>query len=72
MNLYKYIKQNVELKEIATLPKDKYEIAITRSILKKLSNLFYRDYTFFLNKENLLDRKDIYIIKFDITYIEDF
>ena len=72
MNLYKYIKQNVELKEIATLPKDKYEIAITRSILKKLSNLFYRDYTFFLNKENLLDRKDIYNKKFDITYIEDF
>lgn len=72
MNLYKYVKQNVRLKEIAKLPKDKYEIAITRSILKNLSNLFYRDYTFFLNKENLIDRKDIYNKKVDIANIKDF
>lgn len=72
MNLYKYIKQNVKLKEIEELPKDRYEIAITRSTLKILSNLFYRDYTFFLNKENLIDRKDIYNKKVDITNIEDF
>lgn len=72
MNLYKYIKQKIKLKEIEKLPKDKYEIAIVRSTLKNLSNLFYRDYTFFLNKENLIDRKDIYNKKVDITNIEDF
>ena len=55
MNLYKYIEQKIQLKEIEKLPKDRYEIAIVRSTLKNLSNLFYRDYTFFLNKENLID-----------------
>lgn len=72
MNLYKYIKQKIQLKEIEKLPKDRYEIAIVRSTLKNLSNLFYRDYTFFLNKENLIDRKDIYNKKVDITDIKDF
>ena len=72
MNLYKYIKQIIQLKEIEKLSKDRYEIAIVRSTLKNLSNLFYRDYTFFLNKENLIDRKDIYNKKVDITDIKDF
>lgn len=72
MNLYKYVKQNINLEVIEKLNEDKYELAITRNVLKKLSDIFYRDYTFFLNKENLVDRKDIYNKKIDIKNIEEF
>lgn len=72
MDLYKYIKHNIKLEEIRKLPRDKFEIAITRNTLKGLSSIFYRDYTFFLSKENLIDRKGIYNKKVDIANIKDF
>ena len=72
MNLYRYIKQNIKLEEIEKLNEDKFELAITRNVLKKLSNIFYRDYTFFLNKENLVDRKGIYNKMIDIKDVKEF
>jgi len=72
VNLYKYVKQTINLEVIEKLNEDKYELAITRNVLKKLSDIFYRDYTFFLNKENLVDRTDIYNKKIDIKNIEEF
>lgn len=72
MNLYKYVKQNINLEVIEELNEDKYELAIIRNVLKKLSDIFYRDYIFFLNKENLIYRRYIYNKKVDIKNIEEF
>jgi len=72
MNLYRYIDEKVNIENISQLDKDKHEIAIVRMVLKELSNIFYRDYTFFLNKENLIDRGKIYNKRFDLSNINDF
>ena len=72
MDLYKYIKENIDIEKTYKLSDDKYELAIVRMILKELSKFFYRDYIFFLNKENLQDRKAIYDKEFDLSNIEDF
>lgn len=72
MDLYRYIKQSIEMKDISEFKEDKYELAIVRAVLKKLSDIFYRDYTFFLNKENLVDRMDIYNKRFDLKNIDEF
>lgn len=72
MNLYKYIEEKVNIKNFSQFEKDKQEIAIVRKVLKELANIFYRDYTFFLNKENLIDRGSIYNKKVDLNNINDF
>jgi len=72
MNLYEYVNENVDIKEISQLEKSKHEIAIVRKVLKELANIFYRDYTFFFNKENLTDRGRIYNKKFDLSNMNDF
>lgn len=72
MNLYNYIKENVKLENVSELKGDKKELALVRMVMKKLSNLFYRDYTFFLYKENLKERKSLYDKKFNLENVEDF
>lgn len=72
MNLYNYIKKNVKLENVSELKGDKKELALVRMVMKKLSNLFYRDYTFFLYKENLKERKSLYDKKFNLENVEDF
>lgn len=71
MNLYKHIKEKINLDRISDLEDDKYELAIVRMVLKELSKIFYRDYTFFLNKENLDDREAIYNKEYNLSDFQD-
>ena len=71
MNLDKYIEQNVKIENIDEFKDDKYELAIIRLVLKETAHIFYRDYTFFLDKENLKARNGIYNKKFDIKKIDE-
>lgn len=71
MNLYRYIEKKVNIEKISQLEENK-EIAIVRKVLKELSNIVHRDYTFFLNKENLIDRGSIYNKEVDLNNINDF
>jgi len=72
MNLYKYINEKVNRKNVYSLEKSKQEIAIVRLVLKELAGISYRDYTFFLNKENLIDRGNIYNKKLDLDNVHKF
>lgn len=72
MNLYKYINEKIDLDIISDFKDEIYELAIVRMLLKELSKLFYRDYTFFLNKENLDDREAIYNKGYDLHDFQDF
>ncbi len=72
MNLYEYLKEKINIDQIENFSGDKYELAIVRYVMKEASKLFYRDNTFFLNKENLKDRKDIYEQEFNLEDIQNF
>ena len=51
---------------------DMSELALIRYVMKEASKIFYRDYTFFLNKENIDDRDTIYNKKIDLSDVKDF
>lgn len=51
---------------------DMYELALVRYVMKEAASLFYRDYTFFLNKENIKARDSIYNRDIDLTDVNDF
>lgn len=72
MNLCDYLTKSINDEKFHDFSGDFYDLAIVRSVMKELSKLFYRDYTFFFNKENLKDRSDLYNKKFDITDIRSF
>lgn len=72
MNLYDYFKKNVQLDKVKDFSDDMYEIALVRYVMKEASKIFYRDYTFFLNKENILARDKIYNKKENLSDIQDF
>lgn len=72
MNLYNFFKDNIELDRIKDFCGDMYELALVRYVMKEASKFFYRDYTFFLNKENIKDRDDLYNKKIDISDEKDF
>lgn len=60
MNLYDYFKENIHMDKIKEFNGDMSELALIRYVMKEASKIFYRDYTFFLNKENIDDRDIIY------------
>ena len=72
MNLYDYFKENIHMDRIKDFNGDKYELAIVRYVMREASRIFYRDYTFFLNKENINDRDSIYNKKIDLSDVKDF
>ena len=55
MNLYDYFIENIHIDKIKEFDGDMHELALVRYVMKKASKIFYRDYTFFLNKENIDD-----------------
>ena len=72
MNLYDYFKENIHMDKIKEFNGDMYELALVRYVMKEASKFFYRDYTFFLNKENIDDRDTIYNKIIDLNDIRDF
>lgn len=72
MNLFDYFKDNVNIDKIKNIDEDIRELAIVRYVMKEASKMFYRDYTFFLDKENIKDRESIYNKEIDLTNIQDF
>lgn len=72
MNLYDYFKENIQMNRIKDFNGDTYELALVRYVMKEASKLFYRNYTFFLNKENINDRDAIYNKEIDLSNIQDF
>ncbi len=72
MNLFEFCKENIHMDKIENFKGDTRELAIIRYVMKEVSKIFYRDYTFFLNKENVNDRDYIYNKKNDLTNIENF
>lgn len=72
MNLFEFCKENIHMDKIENFKGDTRELAIIRYVMKEVSKIFYRDYTFFLNKENVNDRDYIYNKKIDLTNIENF
>lgn len=72
MNLYDYFKENIHMDKIKEFNGDMHELALVRYVMKEASKFFYRDYTFFLNKENIDDRDTIYNKIIDLNDIRDF
>ena len=72
MNLYDYFIENIHIDKIKEFDGDMHELALVRYVMKKASKIFYRDYTFFLNKENIDDRDTIYNKIIDLNDIRDF
>ena len=72
MNLFELCKKNIHMDKIKNFSGDLYEMAIVRYVMKEVSKIFYRDYTFFLDKENVNARNDIYNREFDLNNIQDF
>lgn len=72
MNLYDYFKENIQMNRIKDFNGDTYELALVRYVMREASKLFYRNYTFFLNKENINDRNTIYNKEIDLSNIQDF
>lgn len=72
MNLYDYFKENIQMNRIKDFKGDTYELALVRYVMREASKLFYRNYTFFLNKENINDRDTIYNKEIDLSNIQDF
>lgn len=72
MNLFNYLKENVDIRKLESLENDNLDIGVVRYAIKEISKKFYRDYTFFFDKENLKDRKDIYDKKFDLNNVKNF
>lgn len=72
MNLFEFCKENINFDKIKNFKGDTHELAIIRYVMKEMSKIFYRDYTFFLDKENLSDRDHIYNKEIDLTNIQDF
>lgn len=72
MNLYNYFKENIQMNRIKDFNGDTYELALVRYVMREASKLFYRNYTFFLNKENINDRDTIYNKEIDLSNIQDF
>ncbi len=72
MNLFEFCKENVNMNKIQKFSGDIHEMAIVRYVIKQTSKIFYRDYTFFLDKENVKARNDIYNKKIDLSNIQDF
>ena len=72
IDLYKYMDKNVIIEDIKNFKDDEYELATIRYILKEASKLFYRDNTFFLNKEEIKKRSSIYNKKINPRKADDF
>lgn len=72
MNLFEFCEENIHMDKIENFKGDTHELAIARYVMKELSRVFYRDYTFFLNKENVNDRDYIYNKQIDLTNLKDF
>lgn len=72
MDLFEFCKENIHMDKIENFKGDTLELAIVRYVMKETSKIFYRDYTFFLNKENLNERNTIYNKKLDLKDIKDF
>lgn len=60
MEIIDMIVNSVDLDKIKNLDGDLYELALSRMICIELSKYYYRDETFYLFKENLIDRAKIY------------
>ncbi len=72
MNLFDYVKKNIHIDRIKNIDEDLSELAIVRYVMKEASKMFYRDYTFFLDKENIKDREGIYNKEIELNNIQDF
>ena len=66
MNLYDYFIENIHMNKIKEFDGYMHEMALVRYVMKETSKIFYRDYTFFLNKENINARFNIYNKKVDL------
>lgn len=60
MNIYKYLEKVIDKSKIQDFKGDLYELALVRYILMMTSKIFYRDITFFLNDEQIKQRRFIY------------
>lgn len=72
MNLFDFFNNNIHIDKINNIDEDVRELAIVRYVMKEASKMFYRDYTFFLDKENIKDREGIYNKKVDLNNIQNF
>lgn len=72
MNLYEYFKENIHIAELSDFTGDIYDLAIVRYVMKEASKIFYHDYSFFLDKENLKIRERIYNKEPDVGNLQDF
>lgn len=72
MNLFSYFKENIHMDKIKSFNGDLSDMALVRYVMKEASKIFYRDYTFFLNKENINNRADIYDKEIDLSNIQEF
>lgn len=72
MNIYEYLEDNVNEKNIQNFNGDLYELALVRYILIKLANLFYRDIIFFLNDEQIEQRFTIYNKEINPNSVDSF
>lgn len=60
MSIIDNIIKNIDVNRIKNLTGDMYELAIARMVCIEMSKYYYRDEVFFLFKENLEDRENIY------------
>lgn len=72
MDLLKYFNENIHMDKIKNFTGDLYDLALVRYVMREAAKIFYRDYTFFLNKENINDRDEIYNKAFDLKDIQEF
>lgn len=68
MSIIDKIVQNIDLEKIKELKDEEYELALVRMICIEMSKYYYRDEIFFLFKENLEERKNIYNNKQSFDY----
>lgn len=72
MDLYQYFEENIDITKIQEFDRDDRELAIVRYVLMVTSNLFYRDIIFFLNDEQIKERRNIYTKIIDAKNIKSF
>ena len=70
MNLYQYFLNKIS-SSISNFSGDMHELAIIRNTFIESAKIFHRDYTFFLDKENLTDRANVYNLAINPENVDD-
>lgn len=72
MNLFEYMDRKVIIDDIKQFEGDFYELAIARKVIIEAAKIFYRNHTFFMDKENIKAREKLYNKEIDVRNIDDF